>query len=474
MVVLDLRELPVDAALAIDWAHEPRDAVSIVTVDVPGEWVDAVDRVLRHAGFQRAGRAWGEAGTLRTYRRSTSLRTSLSNAAAESRVRIGQSLVWLLQALPDRHGRMHWQERALARLRGETRLVLGSDGGGQIPPLQRLEVARSLGALSGLVENLWSAPLEPDEGSTRALVEACHDRHGVWPISFSYPRAPLVLNEYPDELIAPIIPGRPYSFTDESDYLQTYRRAHFGLTHRKAGWDCFRHLEIMAAGATPLMLDAADIPAFSMVHYPKQMLAATVGVAYNGSVPSLDTRLALRAFFDRHLTSVAMVRYMLHHAGLSDARRVLFVDERLPGSVDYLSVLTLIGLKQVLGNQCEVMFPVDYIYEDTRAELVPLYGRGFGYTRSVAGESRTQHERQLDASFDSAVVSDFDALVIGSIVHNGALAQHLLGLVPPHKTVWLHGGDEPPPLREVREFIRSGAHVFVRAIGSSRHLRDAR
>lgn len=474
MVVLDLREVSGDAVSVIDWTSEPRDAVSVVTVDVPSERVDAVDRALRTAGFQRAGRAWGEAGTLRTYRRPRSWRGRIGNTAAEYRVRIGELVVSGRQLLPDRHERAHWHERLTARLRGETRLILGSDGGGQIPPLQRTEVIRALGALPRTVELEWSSSLGSDEVRVSELVAACHDRHGLWPISFSYPRMPLELNEHPDELVASIVPGHPYSFTNELEYLQAYRRAHFGLTHRKAGWDCFRHLEILAAGATPLMLDVASIPMFSMVHYPRQMLAAAVVAARNGAVPDSDTRVALRTYFERHLTSAAMARYLLDRSGLSEARRILFVDERLPGSVDYLSVLTLIGLKQVFGDRCEVMFPVDYIYDDTYAELLSLYGRGFGYTRAVSGESRTQRERQLDASFDMDALPDFDAVVVGSIVHNGAFARRVLGLFPAHKTIWLHGGDEPPPLREVREFVHSGTHVFVRAIGSSRHVRNAR
>ena len=263
---------------------------------------------------------------------------------------------------------------------------------------------------------------------------ACFAEKRVWPISFSYPHESLSLNPRPSVLVADIVPGIPYSFSDPEAYLATYRDAYLGLTHRKAGWDCFRHVEIMASGAVPLMLDADEIPRYSMIHYPKQALAAVASRARDtGAPPDEATREGFRTWFTRHLTSEAMARYVLEAAGLPDAKRVLFVDAALPGFADYQSVLTLIGLKQLLGRECHVMHPVDYVYDDTQAHTMSLYGRGFGYSRALPGAFRSLSE--LGEPMD---LGTFDALVVGSVSRNVKLAKDLLAHFPAQKTICIH------------------------------------
>ena len=169
------------------------------------------------------------------------------------------------------------------------------------------------------------------------------------------------------DLISPIVPGYPYSFTNFAEYLETYARSHFAITHRKAGWDCFRHLEIMASGSAPLMLDASDIPEFSMVHYPKHAFRQILTNARTGGVPSMRTHEALAAFMTEHLTTQAMIHYLLQCTQITDVNRVLFVDQQHPNAVDYLSTLTLVGLKEHFGNSALPTFPLLGSIETTTA-----------------------------------------------------------------------------------------------------------
>ena len=292
------------------------------------------------------------------------------------------------------------------------------------------------------------------------LAETCHARHGVWPISFSFPGTPLDVPTGPRELVARIVPGLPYSFEDSKEYMGAYHDAYFGLTHRKAGWDCFRHVEILASGAIPLMLDARDIPEFSMVHYPKRTLVEVADRAMeSGAPPGEVTRAGVRRWFDTYLTSAAMAGYVLGAAGLEGSKRVLFVDEALPGFADYQSALTLLGLKQLMGRDCHVMHPVDYVYDDTAVDTGSLYGRGFGYTRILDGGVRSSTE--LGAAID---LESFDALVVGSISRNLELAKDLLTRFPVQRTVWVHGEDGAPTMDETRWMKSTGTHLFVRAI----------
>jgi hypothetical protein len=139
---------------------------------------------------------------------------------------------------------------------------------------------------------------------------------------------------------------------------------------------------------------------------------------------------------------------------------VLFVDERLPHHADYQSVLTLIGLKQVLGSNCHVLHPVDYIFDDTKLNTSSLYGRGFGYTRAVSGSARAAGE----ISGVSAPLKTVDAVIVGSITRNRDLATKLLDQFSPDRTIWIHGEDLPPTMDEVSHYRRSKVHMFVRAI----------
>ncbi|MDP2014743.1 MAG: hypothetical protein Q8L05_11015 [Actinomycetota bacterium] len=297
-------------------------------------------------------------------------------------------------------------------------------------------------------------------------VQCCFSEQGIWPISFSYPKPPLSMAAAKTELISAIRPGAAYSFDDEDEYLRTYASAHFSVTHRKAGWDCFRHLEILAAGSLPLMVDAHDIPRHSLVHYPKAAMRGVLDhVSHSGDIAPAWVGMAFREHFTSHLTSEAMARYLLEASGLQGAERVLFVDAQLPLSPDYQSVLALIGLKQLLGANCQSMYPASYIYEGN-AYSRDLYGRGFGYTSVVPMTSRSSQERQSHSRSLKRELraGRFDAVVIGSIARNCPLALRILKDFPAEQTVWIHGEDAPPSESQM-EFLRnSGPKTFVRSV----------
>jgi len=269
-------------------------------------------------------------------------------------------------------------------------------------------------------------------------------------------------------LSAGIIPGVPYAFDDEDAYLKEYSSAALALTHRKAGWDCFRHVEILAAGSVPLMPDIQAIPRFSMLHYPIQsMRQVAVHAIHEGAHPGLVTREAFRAYTQRFLTSQAMASYVLNVAGLQEAQSVLFIDPAVRESADYLSLLTLIGLKQLLGGRCVALPEVDYVYADSAQATSGLYGRGFGFSRVLDPGCRS-FEHSIDIGIERVVDSLApEVIVIGSIARNLDVARRLGAVFPMSKTIWLHGEDYPPSDAEARILRESGAHAFVRSIEPS-------
>lgn len=98
---------------------------------------------------------------------------------------------------------------------------------------------------------------------------------GVMPISFSVPES-CVVKQTPDKekIIADVGVTfiKQYSFDNEDDYHNEYRRSYFGYTAKKAGWDCLRHYEILANGCVPIFENIENCPETVMTSLPKTLL----------------------------------------------------------------------------------------------------------------------------------------------------------------------------------------------------------
>ena len=79
---------------------------------------------------------------------------------------------------------------------------------------------------------------------------------------------------------ATIIPGRmdTYIFYDEKSYYNDYRKSYFGLTHKKGGWDCARHYEILMNGCVPYFPDISNCPKNTMTSFPKELCKIANGI----------------------------------------------------------------------------------------------------------------------------------------------------------------------------------------------------
>ncbi len=178
----------------------------------------------------------------------------------------------------------------------------------------------------------------------------------VYPIGFSIPpeyvRAVVPAKA---QALVTVIPGHPstYKFKPrpdstpaklaalEREYYADMERSLFGLTWKKAGWDCMRHLELLAAGCTPLFTDVEAGPVGAVAFLPKRVLAivlrfpgveALAGVPGSPSgdgilnvtinMPRVDpilyslTVTALLEYTRRHLTTPAMAAHLLATMGI--------------------------------------------------------------------------------------------------------------------------------------------------------------
>jgi len=254
----------------------------------------------------------------------------------------------------------------------------------------------------------------------------------VNPISFSIPESKIV-QSVPDKTkkFAHIIPGdtSTYIFTDEASYYKDYQSAVFGRTCKKGGWDCMRHYEILANGCIPWFADLEKCPSQTMTHFPKEL----VSEAMKSETPEKYIPELLE-HTKKHLTCRAMARHVFDTVGCSNPKRVLFLGTN--PHPDYLRCLTLIGMKQILGERCVDSIVVPHIYEDYPAPQ-SIYGRGFTYSRIIPVTSKPPPV-QIDEIRNHA----FDLIVHGSVHRGLPYWNEVHEAYKPHEIVMLCGEDD--------------------------------
>jgi hypothetical protein len=95
----------------------------------------------------------------------------------------------------------------------------------------------------------------------------------LYPISFAIPTNKVVTNTTktrPYSICTPL-DRKTYIYNNERDYYDGYRESCFGVTVKKAGWDCMRHYEILANDCIPVFPDLYKCPELTMVHFPKKL-----------------------------------------------------------------------------------------------------------------------------------------------------------------------------------------------------------
>jgi hypothetical protein len=247
--------------------------------------------------------------------------------------------------------------------------------------------------------------------------------------------------------VSTTVPYVPYSFVDAEKYYEGYARSSLAITQKKGGWDCFRHLEIIANGSVPFFFGVEKIPKYTMIHYPKVLFQ---GVKYNymkwSLLPSHRLMINLINYANRNLTSEAMCSYFseLSSFNVTAQDTILFVDSKLASHPDYLSLFNFIGLKQVYKDQVKCLFDEpNYVYVDSTQDVSEFYGRGFGYSK-VLNRSRME----LNSTISPKV------LVISNLERDFILLENLKGQYPMSKFVMFWGGDRPIPSVVKEEALR--------------------
>jgi len=95
----------------------------------------------------------------------------------------------------------------------------------------------------------------------------------IHPISFGIPEENIVASVPPKrKAFGRVIPG-DYDTYYETELLYTLdmSRSIFTVTCKKMGWDCLRHLEILAAGSLPLFVDVSACYSDAIALHPKRL-----------------------------------------------------------------------------------------------------------------------------------------------------------------------------------------------------------
>jgi hypothetical protein len=275
-------------------------------------------------------------------------------------------------------------------------------------------------------------------------------------ISFSVPESKIV-EKVPEKTkhFGHIVPGdtSTYIFNTEDAYYRDYQASVFGRTCKKGGWDCLRHYEILANGSIPWFTDLDKCPERTMTHFPKDLVAE----AMKSETPEQYIPQLLE-YTRTHLTCRAMGQYVFDSVGCPTPNRVLFLSHN--PNPDYLRCLTLIGMKQILGNRCVDSVFVPHIYEDYPTPKT-LYGKGFTYSRVLPVSAKPP-----PVQIDEVRNRSFDLIVYGSIHRGLPYWEEVTAAYPPERIVLLCGEDCEGISHTCfgKDLANKGFHVFIREL----------
>ena len=145
--------------------------------------------------------------------------------------------------------------------------------------------------------------------------ELRQDHKNLLPITFSYPTHYLAKpNKNKTQQYGTVIPGRKetYVFDNEKDYFEDYQKSYYGVTSKKAGWDCMRHYEIMGIYCLPYFPDMKDCPKNTLFNFPKELIIEGTELASNFDIDEYYRILdSIYDYTKNNLTTKAIAQYII-------------------------------------------------------------------------------------------------------------------------------------------------------------------
>ena len=145
----------------------------------------------------------------------------------------------------------------------------------------------------------------------------------IKPITFSYPEEKIgrrTKNKtqkrgtvIPGDEKTYIFRGDGYSFDLEKKYYKDYNKSYFGLTEKKAGWDCMRHYEIMGNYCLPYFPDLAFCPENTLYNFPKELIIEGNRLMHSFNETKYYSLLEeMFKYFKKHLTTKAVAKELIN------------------------------------------------------------------------------------------------------------------------------------------------------------------
>lgn len=138
------------------------------------------------------------------------------------------------------------------------------------------------------------------------------------PITFGIPTCKLAEpNKNKIQEYATCIPGQPetYVFKEEKPYYEDYQKSYYGVTMKKAGWDCMRHYEILGNYCMPYFIGLEDCPKNTLANLPKELLFEGRELANNFDKEKYFNILdEVFNYTKNNLTTKNIAQYIISHA----------------------------------------------------------------------------------------------------------------------------------------------------------------
>lgn len=158
--------------------------------------------------------------------------------------------------------------------------------------------------------------------------ELSEENRYVLPIHFAIPEekfVPDLEKLEKDKLFAPCNPmdKTTYVYKTEESYYKQYQESFFGITMKKAGWDCLRHYEIIAQGCAPYFYEITECPYLTMHKFPRLEVMRLMQIAdYYLQTESLNLEAYLAnlkylfSYAKQYLTTKALTKYVIEQTDI--------------------------------------------------------------------------------------------------------------------------------------------------------------
>lgn len=291
------------------------------------------------------------------------------------------------------------------------------------------------------------------------------------PISFAI-KSSLIVNEIPKKTrpFSLYEPGNDYSYENQEDYYKGYQESYYGLTFKKAGWDCLRHYEILANGCIPYYKELINCPSKTMHNFPKSLVIKAMslpGIDFENRninfdiFPKEEYFRILEELLDytrKFLTTSSLANYFLKEIKATTSSKILFIS----GDIypDYQKSLLLQGLREVMGSKV-IDFPkINHLYKNF-TNKIKLYGNGFTYSRHLEDDENIDRNNIIKRIKNK----EFDYIVYSS-AHRGLSGWNDINKIySPDRIVLICGEDIHNC--QIKNFKDLPYNLFVRELGDA-------